>query len=101
MKPLITIVVALMLLTGNVRAAGPDESIIISHSKNKSVFVLKAEKKDLGARVEVYSSNGNLVTSRELQKRKMIIDFGSVLRDTYTIRVVKGSINKEYHYIKK
>lgn len=101
MKTLITIVVALVLLTGSAQAADPGESIIISNSKNKSVFVLKTEKKYVGATVEIYTSNGDLVTSQNLQKRKMVIDFGSVLKDTYTIRVVKGNAHREYRYIKK
>jgi len=101
MKTLITLVVALVLLTGNAYSADPGKSTIISTAKNTSVFVLKTEKKYVGATVEIYSSNGDLVTSQNIQKRKMIIDFGSVLQDTYTIRVVKGSDQREYSYIKK
>jgi len=101
MKTLITVVVALVILTTPARAAAPGEAIIIGHSKNKNVFVFKTEKKFVGATVEVYSSQGALVTSQNLHKRKMIIDFGSAMRDTYTIRVVKGTALREYQYVKK
>jgi hypothetical protein len=101
MKTLITIIITLVMITGTAKAAKPGESIIISQSKNNSLFVFKAEKKFLGAMVEVYTSSGALLTSQNLQKRKMIIDFASASKDTYTIRVVKGSAHKEYKYIKK
>jgi len=100
MKTLITVVVALAIIT-SAHAAKPEEAIIIGHSKQKSLFVFKTQKKFLGATVEVYSSQGELLTSQNLQKRKMIIDFGSVTNDTYTIRVVKGNSIREYQYLKR
>ena len=51
--------------------------------------------------VEVYTSDGDLLTAQNLQKRKLIIDFGSALKDTYTIRVVKGNDIREFQYIKR
>ena len=97
----LTSIVALVFLTTIVWAAAPDETIIIGRIKNKNVFVFKAEKHFVGATVEVYASNGELLTSQSLVKRKMIIDFGTALQDTYTIRVVKGAETREYQYVKK
>lgn len=100
MKTLITLVVAFILLTTNSLAAMPNDETIIGHGKNKSLFVFRAKKKFVGATVEVYSSKGKLVTAQSLNKRKMIIDFGDVSTDTYTIRLVKGASTKEYRFIK-
>jgi len=100
MKTLITVVVALAIIT-SAQAAKPEEAIIIGQSKHKSLFVFKTQKKFLGATVEVYTSEGELLTTQNLQKRKMIIDFGSVTNDTYTIRVVKGNSIREYQYLKR
>ena len=79
-------------LTDTVRSGGP---------KHESLFVLKAEKQLVGAQVEVFYSNGNLITAQKLQKKKMIIDFTDARLGTYTIRVTKGSKTKDYRYIKK
>ena len=99
MKTLITIVVTLFSLT-SANALAPEENFASGKSKD-SLFVLRAEKKFVGATVEIYASTGELVTSKSLNKRKMIIDFGSVMKDTYTIVVVKGDEKQEFHYEKK
>ena len=70
-------------------------------SKHKNVFVFKTEKKFVGALVEVYNSKGELITSQSLKKRKMVIDFGGVKVDTYTIRIIKGNAKQEFKYTKK
>ena len=100
MKTLLAVVVALLIVTTG-KAAKPEDAIVIGQTKNKSLFVYKTHRKFTGAMVEVYTSNGNLLTAQNLQKRKLIIDFGTALNDTYTIRVVKGNDIREFHYIKR
>jgi hypothetical protein len=100
MKTLIAVVVALLIVTTGY-AAKPKDAIIIGQTKNKNLFVYKTHRKFVGAMVEVYTSNGDLLTAQNLQKRKLIIDFGTALKDTYTIRVVKGSDIREFQYVKK
>jgi hypothetical protein len=75
-----------------VRNAGP---------KIKNFFVFKTSRKLIGAKVEILSSAGNLITSSQLNKRKLIIDFGGVHFGAYTIRVSKGALQREFIYIKK
>lgn len=70
-------------------------------SKYKNLFTLKADKEFVGAQVEVYNSRGELITTNNLQKRKMIIDFGEATFGTYTIRLVKGDEQQEFTYVKK
>lgn len=100
MKTLIALVVAVMIVT-TAEAAKPEDAIIVNQTKNKSLFVCKTQRKFVGALVEVYSSNGDLLTAQNLQKRKLIIDFGSTRKDTYTIRVVKGSDIREFQYVNR
>lgn len=100
MKTLIALAVAFIFLTSDSRAAVPSDETILGHGKNKSLFVFRAKKKFVGATVEVYSSQGKLVTAQNLSKRKMIIDFGDVTRDVYTIRIVKGAETKEFQFVK-
>ena len=70
-------------------------------SRHKNLFVFKTDKKFMGAKVEVLSSNGDVVTSQMLKKRKMIIDFCDVKHGAYTIRITKDNEIKEYQYEKK
>ena len=100
MKTLIAVVVALLITTTG-KAAKPEDAIVIGQGKNKSLFVYKTQRKFVGAMVEVYTSDGDLLTAQNLQKRKLIIDFGSAIKDTYTIRVVKGNDIREFQYTKR
>ena len=100
MKTLLAVVVAMMIITTG-KAAKPEDAIIIGQTKNKSLFVYKTQRKFVGAMVEVYTSNGDLLTAQNLQKRKLIIDFGTAVKDTYIIRVVKGSDIREFQFTKR
>jgi hypothetical protein len=70
-------------------------------ARYKNLFVFKAERNFVGAKVEVFSANGTVVTTQTLQKRKMIIDFCDVKSGSYTIRVSKGDHVQEFQYEKK
>jgi hypothetical protein len=65
------------------------------------LFVLRTNKQLVGARVEVFYTNGSLVTAQRLEKKKMIIDFTDARLGIYTIRITKGNKTKDFHYIKK
>ncbi len=99
MKTVITCVIVLSSLTA-ANATARNEGVAPGNSKD-SLFVLRAEKKFVGATVEIYTSTGELITSQSLSKRKVVIDFGSVMKDTYTIRVVKGIEVREFQFEKK
>ena len=100
MKTLLAIVVALMIVTTG-QAAKPEDAINAGQTKNKSLFVYKTQRKFVGAMVEIYTSNGDLLTAQNIQKRKLIIDFGTAQKDTYTIRVVKDGDTKEFQFVKR
>jgi hypothetical protein len=69
-------------------------------TKNRNLFVLRIDKEYAGAKVEVFYTNGEVVLSQKLEKRKVIIDFCNSISGTYTIRVVKGDMRKEFRYEK-
>src|SRR5688572_2308952 len=94
-------IVGLIFFSSTAIAGTENDEISLVGSKYKNLFVFKTERKLVGAKVEVLSENGEVVTSQVLQKRKMIIDFCDVRFGTYTIRVTKGHRVKEYQYIKK
>ena len=103
MKTLIKVLVAGTLFFSSTviaMAAKTDEAKATT-SKHKSFFKVKTPKKFLGATVEVFVGDGDLLTAQNLQKRKIIIDFGDAKGGTYTIRLTKGNTTKEFLYIKK
>lgn len=100
MKTLIKVLVASLILFSLSVHAGDDTRAGIT-GKDKSVFILKANKKFIGAKVEVFKADGELIAYQNLQKRKVIIDFGEVRLGTYTIRVTKGDDEQVYQFVKK
>lgn len=90
-----------MSLSAAVIPSNHDEVVDIVNTKYKNLFVFRAERKFIGAKVEVYSMNGDLVTAQRLHRRKMIIDFCDVKFGEYTIRITKGDERQEFHYVKK
>ncbi|MFN3839091.1 MAG: hypothetical protein ACK4RF_00155 [Cyclobacteriaceae bacterium] len=90
-----------MSLSAAVIPSNNDEVVDIVNTKYKNLFVFRAERKLIGAKVEVYSMNGDLVTAQRLHRRKMIIDFCDVKFGEYTIRITKGEEKQEFYYVKK
>jgi len=104
MKTMMRISLVVMLITGvsAIAYASPlEDTVTVIPTKYKNLFVFKTDKEYVGATVEVYYSNGDLVTTHTLEKRKMIIDFCDTRFGEYTIRVVKGDKKQEFHYVKK
>jgi hypothetical protein len=100
MKSIMTIAVAFFLMSA-AYAHGQEDGVLTGKSRDKDLFVMKADKKFVGAMVQIYSSEGELLTAQHLLKRKMVIDFSPVTQDTYTIRVVKGEEAQEFQFEKK
>jgi hypothetical protein len=90
-KYLLIVLLALPLAT---LANGHDES-------DANVFILKADKRFMGAKVEIYSATGHLITAQTVDKKKMVIDFGDVRKGIYTIRLIKGDDRQEYTFEKR
>ena len=92
--------VVIVLSSASAQAGGNDR-----HDRNnvrlKNLFVFKTEKKFLGAKVEILSASGEVITSQSLERRKVVIDFADVGLGTYTIRVSKGQETKEFLFVKK
>jgi hypothetical protein len=102
MKTLMRVMLSVLLIGAAVavHASAKDEIIPVS-SKYKNLFVFKADKEFVGATVEICYSNGDVVATQKLEKRKMIIDFCDTRFGAYTIRVTKGDKEQEFYYVKK
>lgn len=109
MKKLIVIVALSLLLAAvmtlsaapAVQAGQSEEVVDILQTRHPNLFIIRAERKYIGATVQVVAMNGDVVTAQRLQRRKMIIDFCDVKFGEYTIRLVKDNEILEYRYVKK
>lgn len=101
MKTLITLAVALLLLTTATYASPAHDEVTGGPSRAKNLFVVKTQKRFTGATVEILSAQGEVIASQRLQKRKVIIDFGAVKHGTYIIRVSKDNAVQEFQYTRK
>jgi hypothetical protein len=82
-------------------APGPKNTTIKVLSQQGDIFYFKAERKFIGAKVEVYDIHQQLICAEELPTRKMLIDFFEMEPGTYHIRLEKGNEVREFDYIKK
>lgn len=102
MKTAVKIAIVLALLSGPAAYASPKEAAIdVLNTRYKNLFVFKVGRDFKGAEVEVYYSNGDLVTIQKLKKRKMIIDFCDTRFGSYIIKVRKGQEVLDFQYVKK
>jgi flagellar hook assembly protein FlgD len=99
------VIVMLMALASAVFAAPvkikkDTSEVTLTPTHYKHLLILKADKSFMGAVVEVHDATGKLVATRELHKRKMIVDFYEIPSGSYTIWVVKNNQKKEFNYTK-
>ncbi len=95
-------VATVLLLSGSAVMAGPsDDQWKILGGGNQDLFVVKTGKDLVGAKVQIYSASGELLTTQITQKRKMFIDFKDASFGDYTIKVSKGDKMKEFNFKKK
>ena len=86
----LTLFLPAMVMTGELNA-----------QSRSDLFVFRTQKKLLGAKVEIFSDEGELLTTHTVQKRKMIVDFRDATSGTYTIKVSKGELVREFQYTRK
>jgi hypothetical protein len=101
MRRILLTSVAILMITTMVSAKMRGRGDGTGSGKSKNLFVVKTDRKLVGAKVEVFYGDGGVVSSQTLHGRKMIIDFADVKEGEYTIRVSKGDTVKEFHYEKK
>ena len=99
-KPkILVLTIALLVMVLSLSASPKNEGVSAVKSKHNSLFVLKTDKKFIGATVEVVSSRGDIVTSHTMEKRRLIIDFKYVQQGAYTIRLTKGNEVRQFNYL--
>jgi hypothetical protein len=99
-KPkILVLTIALLVMVLSVSASPKNEGVNAIKSKHNDLFMLKTNRQFAGATVEVISSRGEVITSKKMNRRKMVIDFKYTQQGSYTVRLVKGSNVKEFNYL--
>jgi hypothetical protein len=63
-----------------------------------SVAHLKLSREFVGATLEIYSENGELILSQVVHERKVLIDFDNQKEGIYKIKIKKGEEQAEINY---
>jgi hypothetical protein len=101
MKNSATYFTAVLVIMTSLAWAAPKEEVEVINTKSENLFVFKVKSSLKGAEVQIYYSNGDLVSSQLLEKKKMIINFRDVKYGTYIIKVRKGKTMEVFNYIKR
>ena len=103
MKVSIAIAFSLSLFTTSVAVFATNSSENSAHAfvaQQKKLFVFKGNKSWQGAKVEVFTANGECITTKRLIKRKMVLNFLDKKPGTYIIKVTKNGHQEEFKYIR-
>ena len=77
------------------------EAVDTTSSTHSSRLVLKMDKDFIGGEVQILNANSSLIISEKMRKRKMSIDFSAAMAGEYVVRVMKGTQQKEFYFLKK
>lgn len=91
------LVVMLITISSNMFAnVVPSDSIHnMTNSSESELIMLRVEKDKVGSELMVFHSSGDLVMSKVVKRKKMIIDLSEVKFGTYTIILMKDGAEVE------
>ena len=102
MKYSILFSVALMALTSTAASPNlPDTPVEVIVTKDKNLFVLKIDKKFMGAHVEVVSANGECMICQKVRGSKMNIVLSHADPGTYTVNIEMNGTIEKFQFVKK
>src|ERR1700755_2669927 len=77
------------------------DSLVVVLNTSNDIFYFKIDKTMIGGIVEVFSANGELVASQNLESKKLIIDFFEMNPGDYKIVVKKENVEETFTYIRE
>lgn len=89
---------ALLLSFYSSFSASRKETPVIVLGRSHDIFYFKICKAMVGGVVEVYSPQGNVIETQNLDNRKLIIDFFDMAPGDYTIKVKKDGTEEVFTY---
>ncbi len=91
----IILTISFFSLTTNLFAVGSQPDSVTVNSANEGLFMLKVDKDLFGGQVIISYSDGEVVSSMTIKRKRMVIDFDKVKYGSYTITLVKDGIEVE------
>jgi hypothetical protein len=77
------------------------EAVDTTSNAQSTKLILKMNKEFIGGEVQILNANSSLILSQKMKKRKMEINFSAVMAGEYVVRVMKGTQQKEFYFLKK
>jgi len=91
------LILCILLLAGTTTVASARKHSDVSVlSVKRDIFYFKVCSSLVGGRIDVFSSNGELLASSEISSRKTIIDFHFANQGSFIIKITKD--NKELNF---
>src|SRR5260221_4762018 len=102
MKSSLLLTILLCTLTATVATSDPSESRVeMVKSKDKNVLVLKMDKKFIGANIEVLTATRDCVICQKATGRRTNINLRRVEAGSYTVKIEKDELIKEFQFKKE
>ncbi|MEQ8927596.1 MAG: hypothetical protein RLO81_17400 [Fulvivirga sp.] len=73
----------------------PEHTIKIVDTEYKNILKFKVDKELVGATIILSYSNGDIVTTEVLERKRLVIDFYDVKSGDYTVEIKKGDYKKD------
>ncbi|MEM6360911.1 MAG: T9SS type A sorting domain-containing protein [Bacteroidota bacterium] len=78
----------------------PTVQLTRSEYQNQNILTLKVDKELLGATFQMLDSDGQVVSTNELTKKKRTIDFTDMQNDEYVVRITKDNFTRVFKIFK-
>lgn len=101
MKTKATLITLLLAAVVGFTNATPVDGRDVVRSRRNNVFAFTTDRAMRGAEVKVFYSNGDMLVSERMRRRRIVIDFAEVRRGTYTILLTKDGMTKKFQYEKR
>lgn len=96
MKPFnITLTILFFSISSSLFAATQNQDSIVVDTNRIDLFVLKVSKNMIGSQVVVSHSDGEVISTATLKRKRMQIDFDKVKFGLYTIQLMKDGVEVE------
>ncbi|HEY9049047.1 MAG TPA: hypothetical protein VIN08_24270 [Ohtaekwangia sp.] len=98
MKKLTVLSLLVLLLASSAVLANDGKISILS--KKRDIFYFKVSNEFIGATVQVYSEDGQLLMTEKITHHKALIDFYYEKAGEYKIKIVKDSAEQNFNFTK-
>jgi hypothetical protein len=90
-----------LVMMASASVFGKNVQLVKVLSKQREIVYFKVDASMIGAALEVYNENGDLVYSEKVTTKRQIVDFFDEPSGSYTIHVMKDGKEEVIEYLRK